>query len=89
MVRNISLLYHFNHSSFILIVLSFPLETFSRSLESQVSLNQFFITVFPLDAILFFKLCLVLIHIAHEVYSKVSAEMEFTGNEIWNGTEVR
>lgn len=89
MVRNISLLYHFNHSSFILIVLSFPLETFSRSLESEISFNQLLIAVFPLDAVLLFELCFVLVHVAHEVNGKVSAQMEFTGNEIWNCAQVR
>lgn len=82
-----SLLDHFNHSA-LHGIFCVSLEAFSRFLERQVSVQQFLVAVFPLDAVPLLELLFVLIHESHEVYSKIESKMELTGNVIRNGTEV-
>lgn len=86
-IWNNSLLYHFKLSSFF-IISRLSLETFSSPLEGQISIQQFFIAVLPLDAISLLELLFVFVHEAHEVNGKVMAKMEFTGNVVGDSSEI-
>lgn len=79
--------FHLNLSSFF-IISWLSLETFSRSLEGHVSIQQFLVAVLPLDAISLLKLLLVFVHEAHEVDGEVITKVEFTSDIVRNSTEV-
>jgi len=80
---------HFDLASFLGVAIGvLSLETFSSSLESNISIKQLLVGEVPLDSMLLLELPFVLVHQSHEVNSEISSEIDFTSHKVRNGTQV-